>query len=136
MAPQLLRTEHPTSGDLNRAMVSLNDTISSIRTERFLEVERQIQQRDEGSINAFVTDKQERHYQRVLEVIAPFERELAQFVGFQHSGINPLGTVYAGSGLHRRRMRRNGLPHILDWALVSLENEERKGLNAVCFFFP
>lgn len=135
MAPRLLRIEHPSAGDLRCAMELLTTTVNSFRGPKFWEIKRKIQQRDEGSDDVFVTDKEEEFYQKTLARVAACEEDRAQFQRFQDDRTHHLGTVFAGSGLHRRRMRQNGQPHILDWALVSLMDKERKAPNAVCFLF-
>lgn len=56
MANKILRVDHLSVTDLRRAIENANSSIKEFKSSEFRRVERQIQQREAGSIDAFVTD--------------------------------------------------------------------------------
>jgi hypothetical protein len=130
MAAKILMVDHPSVADLKRAIEHADWTIEDLKDSEFRRVERQMQQRDAGSIDAFVTEREERRYNAAMEPITMMQSVRHHFQKFLSNRDYVLGSVSAGSGLYRRKARNNGEQFILDWALIQIR-PERYGRNEV-----
>lgn len=130
MANKILKIDHPSVPDLRRTIENANSNIERYRDAEFRRIERQIQQREAGSVDAFVTEREEQRYDRALKAITVMQSERNHFQKFLDDRAYFLGSVFAGSGLYRKTARNEGQDFLLDWALIRIR-QERLGGNKV-----
>lgn len=131
MANEILKIDHPSLPDLRRTIENASSNIEEYRDAEFQRIERHIQQREVGHIDVFVTEKEEQRYHKLLKVITILQSERNHYQKFLDDKAYPLGSVFAGSGLYRKKARNADQDFLLDWALIRIR-QERLGENKVC----
>lgn len=134
VAKKILRVDHPSVGDLRRTIEDLTGQIEEILTPAYEEVRK----RAKEDIR-FLARLEQNQYNTNEHMIASWEEERAAFQKFLDDKSYPLGHVFVGSGMNRRkaqesrpglrrpgpRFRQPGQQFILDWALIQFRNERR-----------
>lgn len=134
VAKKILQVDHPSVGDLRRTIEDLTGRIEDFLTPAYEEVRK----RAKEDIH-FLSRSEQNQYSTNEPMIASWEAERAAFQKFLDDKSYPLGHVFVGSGLNRRKaqesrpglrqpgpgFRRPGQQFILDWALIQIRNERR-----------
>jgi len=130
MASKLPNVDHPSVPDLERAIEDANSNLEGREDAEFGRVDRLIQEREAGSADAFVTKEEEYAHKIARKTIVIIQTKRDHLQKFLHDRSYVLGSVFAGSGVHRRRARVPNQDFILDWALIRI-SQERLGENKV-----
>ena len=109
-----IKMDQPSSGDHQETLRCLNNQVQEIRTVAFEAIDRRLADPDD-----FVTPVELRVFEQNQRSIHLLEEQIRAGEEFFGNSQEPLGTVFAGSGL--RRAANNG--HTLDWALIDVRKE-------------
>ncbi|KGO76504.1 Peptidase S64, Ssy5 [Penicillium italicum] len=126
IAEQILRVDHPSLRDLKNTIQQNDSIIASIRTQRFLEYEEEINKGKDG----WLPESAKSAYHTMVQRIQATEQARAPFITMRDSGNYFLGYVYAGSGVNRTRKTRRANEELrkqlrtisTDWALIDIES--------------
>ncbi|KAF3384915.1 hypothetical protein F1880_001774 [Penicillium rolfsii] len=129
MARHLLRVDHPSLGDLRRAVASRAQDIADLKDNEFRRIEQQISARDTDPDDVF-DPKDEAKYKARLHTINFLEQQHQFFQSYIQNKTYLLGSVFAGSGYSRTRTLQDQrqVSTIVDWALIEIP-KERLGKN-------
>lgn len=136
MAQHLLKVDHPSLSDLQRAVASKARSIAVSKDNKFWEIEQQLRARDADPDDVFIDPYVEANHKAKLRTIKALEQQHQFFQSYIQDETYLLGSVFSGSGYWRTRAPQDQLraQTIVDWALIKIR-KERLGENKVSLFF-